>query len=261
MVAAPQAALYLFGMTVGPFALTEKEKQALRLLGQGHDAKSIARELGLSVHTINERMREARRKMATSSSREAARLLREAEAAAPEFSGDRLLGADTAAAPAQISLHQTAGRIPRPRSPWLIGAITMSTVALALALAALVAPEAVPAGHPAAAAADAPTVTAARSFLALIDADDWDASWDAIGQAIRSGNTKAVWTSVSNDMRAKYGKPGKRELVSVDLVPAPPHGYTVVKFRTDYARKAGAIETLSMAREGDGWRVAGIMID
>ncbi|WP_022679143.1 DUF4019 domain-containing protein [Sandarakinorhabdus limnophila] len=43
--------------------------------------------------------------------------------------------------------------------------------------------------------------------------------------------------------------------------PAPPHGYTVVKFRTDYARKAGAIETLSMAREGDGWRVAGIMID
>ena len=104
-------------------------------------------------------------------------------------------------------------------------------------------------------------MTAARSFLALIDADDWDASWDAIGQAIRSGNTKAVWTSVSNDMRAKYGKPGKRELVSVDLVPAPPHGYTVVKFRTDYARKAGAIETLSMAREGDGWRVAGIMID
>ena len=260
-MAAPPAALYLLGMTVGPFALTEKEKQALRLLGQGHDAKSIARELGLSVHTINERMREARRKMATSSSREAARLLREAEAAAPEFSGDRLLGADTAAAPAQISLHQTAGRIPRPRSPWLIGAITMSTVAVALALAALVAPEAVRAGHPAAAAADAPTVTATRSFLAPIDADDWDASWDAIGQAIRSGNTKAVWTSASNDMRAKYGKPGKRELVSVDLVPAPPHGYTVVKFRTDYASKAGAIETLSMAREGDGWRVAGIMID
>lgn len=260
-MAAPLAALYLWGMTVGRFALTEKEKQALRLLGQGHDAKSIARELGLSVHTINERLREARRKMATSSSREAARLLRETEAAAPDFSADRFLGADTAAAPAQISLHQPAGRIPSPRSLWLIGAITMSTVAVALALAALVASEAVPAGHPAAAAADAPTVTAARNFLALIDADDWDASWDAIGRAIRSGTTKDVWTSVSKDMRAKYGKPGKRELVSVDLVPAPPHGYTVVKFRTDYARKARAIETLSMAREGDGWRVAGIIID
>ena len=56
-------------------ALTEKEKQTLRLIVRGHDAKSVARSLGLSVHTINERLRDARRKMAVSSSREAARLL------------------------------------------------------------------------------------------------------------------------------------------------------------------------------------------
>ena len=44
-------------------ALSEKEKQTLRLIVRGHDAKSTARTLGLSVHTINERLREARRKM------------------------------------------------------------------------------------------------------------------------------------------------------------------------------------------------------
>lgn len=60
-------------------ALSEKEKQTLRLIVRGHDAKSTARTLGLSVHTINERLRDARRKMAVSSSREAARLLLEAE--------------------------------------------------------------------------------------------------------------------------------------------------------------------------------------
>ena len=60
-------------------SLTEKEKQTLRLMVRGHDAKSIARALGLSVHTINERLRDARRKMAVSSSREAARLLLAAE--------------------------------------------------------------------------------------------------------------------------------------------------------------------------------------
>ena len=60
-------------------ALTEKEKATLRLIVRGHDAKSIARELGLSVHTINERLRDARRKMEVSSSRAAARLLFEAE--------------------------------------------------------------------------------------------------------------------------------------------------------------------------------------
>ena len=56
-------------MTEGYQSLTEKEKQTLRLVVQGYDAKSMARHLGLSVHTINERLRYARRKMAVSSSR------------------------------------------------------------------------------------------------------------------------------------------------------------------------------------------------
>ena len=65
--------------THGLDALTEKEKQTLRLIVRGHDAKSVARDLDLSVHTINERLRDARRKLAVSSSREAARLLFAAE--------------------------------------------------------------------------------------------------------------------------------------------------------------------------------------
>jgi DNA-binding CsgD family transcriptional regulator len=75
-------------MASGIHALTEKEKETLRLLVSGYDAKSMARQLGLSVHTINERLRDARRKMATSSSREAARLLREVEEQDPELLGD-----------------------------------------------------------------------------------------------------------------------------------------------------------------------------
>ena len=52
----------------------------------------MARELGLSVHTINERLRAARRKLGVSSSREAARLLGEAERAIPNSLGDNNLG-------------------------------------------------------------------------------------------------------------------------------------------------------------------------
>src|SRR3954463_10475306 len=80
-------------------ALTEKEKQTLRLIVCGHDAKSTARNLGLSVHTINERLRDARRKMSVSSSREAARLLLEAERGGvaslnPNSFGDVRIGED-----------------------------------------------------------------------------------------------------------------------------------------------------------------------
>ena len=78
-------------MTQGLSTLTEKEKQTLRLLVNGYDAKSMARHLGLSVHTINERLRDARRKLAVSSSREAARKLRDVEGAAPELLGDKAL--------------------------------------------------------------------------------------------------------------------------------------------------------------------------
>ena len=73
-------------------ALTEKEKQTLRLMVRGHDAKSIARSLGLSVHTINERLRDARRKMAVSSSREAARLLLDVEGEAQRRASPKIWG-------------------------------------------------------------------------------------------------------------------------------------------------------------------------
>ncbi len=61
-------------MAEGYQALTEKEKAALRLLLGGHDAKSMASQLGLSVHTVNERLRDARRKLSVSSSKAAARI-------------------------------------------------------------------------------------------------------------------------------------------------------------------------------------------
>lgn len=79
-------------MAIGVDALTEKEKDALRLLLRGHDAKSSARELGLSVHTVNERLRDARRKLGVTSSREAARRLLAEESDAPENLGDTALG-------------------------------------------------------------------------------------------------------------------------------------------------------------------------
>lgn len=59
--------------------LTERQKEILRLLVNGHSAKSAARQLGISVHTVNEHLREARKSLRVSSSREAARLLRETE--------------------------------------------------------------------------------------------------------------------------------------------------------------------------------------
>lgn len=72
--------------------LTDTEKETLRLIVRGHDAKSTARALDLSVHTINERLRDARRKLEVSSSREATRRLFAHEKGTPEKLGDTQLG-------------------------------------------------------------------------------------------------------------------------------------------------------------------------
>lgn len=66
-------------MAIDLGTLTDREKAVLRLLAKGFDAKSAARELGLSVHTVNERLRSTRQKLRVTSSREAARLLLERE--------------------------------------------------------------------------------------------------------------------------------------------------------------------------------------
>jgi DNA-binding CsgD family transcriptional regulator len=60
--------------------LSSGERAVLRLLLHGHDGKSAAVALGISLTAVHERLREARRKLDTTSSREAARLLEAAEA-------------------------------------------------------------------------------------------------------------------------------------------------------------------------------------
>jgi len=72
--------------------LTQRQKEILRLLLVGFDAKSAARELAISVHTVNEHLREARRHLGVSSSREAARILGRAEGVPPNNWGPKGFG-------------------------------------------------------------------------------------------------------------------------------------------------------------------------
>ena len=251
-------------MTSGLQALTEKEKETLRLLVHGYDAKSMARYLGLSVHTINERLRDARRKMAVSSSREAARQLREFEQRDPKFLGHKHLGDAGTIGASELRVPAEAPRMSRPFG-WIIGAILMSFSLALLALSSLSGTAGAPATPQSAAptqpAADTAAVQSARQWLGLVDAGDWDRSWNATGQSFKSLNTSDTWADVSEAVRTPLGAVVSRRLVGEENVPAPPYGYQLVKFKTGYANKADAIETLSLTWENEGWRVVGYTIE
>ena len=252
-------------------ALTEKEKQTLRLLVIGYDAKSMARHLGLSIHTINERLRDARRKMSVSSSREAARLLRDAEGGDPHFLADKQLR--DAQAPIIGDDYQPLkpARAARRRAVWLVGGIVIMSLVLAMSAllsspAAITMPAALSAAAPIAASAadsvaDSEASQAARQWLELGDAGRWDDGYKATAAAFQKLNTSKAWADVSQQVRVPLGALVSRVLISEVSVPAPPNGYQVVKFRSSFANKPSVIETVALLREDGNWKVVGIYLD
>jgi DNA-binding CsgD family transcriptional regulator len=248
--------------------LTEKEKQTLRLIVRGHDAKSTARSLNLSVHTINERLRDARRKMAVSSSREAARILFEAEgersgSPTPELSGDTQIGEDAPSSAPDQDEAPGKGVGPAHRRPAMLIGVLIMTLALAL-LALIAVPQgASPAPSPAdsATTANPAMVETARNWLALLDQSRWDESYRLTGKAFRKVNSVQLWTAASNKARVPLGGMVSRVLDSQQYFNAPPEGYQVVKFRTAFANKDAATETVTLEQEEGAWRIVAVVID
>lgn len=250
-------------MTEGYGSLSEKEKETLRLIVQGHDAKSTARELSLSIHTVNERLRDARRKLSVSSSREAARIVLAAEGSVPKLLTDKSLG-DAEATPV---VPPGKGQAAKWRLAWIVGGILIMSLILALlAMNALspAAPAASSAQPRPAVQLDAATAAAAtreaRGWLALVDQARWDDSWKRSGQQFRRANTSAAWAAISKSVRPPLGTVASREVYSQEAVPAPPRGYVIIKFLTRFANKPAGIETVSLEREGREWKVVGYWI-
>lgn len=264
-------------MSEGYQALTEKEKQALRLIVRGHDAKSTARHLGLSVHTINERLRGARRKLSVSSSREAARRLLAKEGDGPDFlvGPNSVVGRDLgeAGGGAGVSDHDAAneGEAANDRLAWAVkGVVVMSLILATLALASLqqdaapaaVLTQAAPGDEAASPGApDSAVAQSAREWLALVGQGKWAESYEATARSFQELNTLDVWSSVSTKVRNDLGEVRSRTFLGQESVPAPPAGYEMVKFRTSFVNRPDAVEKLTLVREGQDWRVTGYYID
>ena len=124
-------------MTIdGVASLSEREKEALRLLLVGHDAKSIAVHLDLSIHTVNERLRDARRKLGVTSSKEAARMLASIERGGADSLGDKDFGVSPDGI--HVPVH-TADRQPSAhRLAWFAGGMLIMSLIIAAAILASV---------------------------------------------------------------------------------------------------------------------------
>ncbi|WP_394731261.1 DUF4019 domain-containing protein [Altererythrobacter sp. GH1-8] len=264
-------------MTGGISDLTEKEKEALRLLLAGHDAKSSAAELDISVHTVNDRLRNARQKIGVSSSREAARILGDAEGQTPKNATPTSLGIS-----ASESETHTAGLTnTKPGGPfgltWLAGGMLIMSLVIAAAIVGVVyfADDAAtvsasqtqerPSSQQQAKVDEPASLASAQEFLRFVDAGDWPGSWDAAGRYFQSQVTAVQWSAQVEPVRAPLGKVNSRVLSNVDRassLPGAPEGeYEVLQFQTNFSEmKGGAIETVVMIQGESGWEVIGFFI-
>lgn len=240
--------------------LTEKEKETLRLIVRGHDAKSAASELNLSVHTINERLRSARRKLDVTSSREAARKLLEAEGGDPENLVSREIG--EAEKPESGQGESQHGR---NYAPWIGGSFVMSLLAAIAVFAfagtdtgTITASQEAPSS--AVAQADAERERVAREWLAHTDAGDLETSFATTASAFRSAVDRATFQSATAAVRSPLGKVIGRRAIQFTTVNEGGKTYEIALFRTDFEHRKGVIERVAMEREGGQLKVGGYFI-
>ncbi len=111
---------------------------------------------------------------------------------------------------------------------------------------------------------EAEATKAAQTWLALIDAGKYSESWDAAAKVFQGAITREQWALTLTGVRSPLGKLGTRGLKSAELrtsLPGAPDGkYVVVQFKTTFALKKNAIETVTPYFEDGAWKVSGYFI-
>lgn len=105
---------------------------------------------------------------------------------------------------------------------------------------------------------------AAQRWLALRDANNFDACWQALAPAARDQVGKDDFSASLAAVRDQYGPLKSRRPSKVTFtheMPGAPDGdYVVLQYESDFANSAHAVETVIPMRTADGWKVSGYFV-
>lgn len=106
---------------------------------------------------------------------------------------------------------------------------------------------------------------AAESRVALIDQEQYAASWQAAAASFRNAVPQQKWAEAVGAARGPFGglkSRGIKSSTATKTLPGAPDGeYVVLQFNTAFEKKAAALETIAMLHDPDGqWRVVGYFV-
>lgn len=106
--------------------------------------------------------------------------------------------------------------------------------------------------------------TAATNWLQLSDDGDYRATWTEASSYFQAAITLEDWIRAVRAARAPLQALVARERNSAEFhreLPGAPDGeYVVLTFNSTFDKKASAVETVTVMKDGDVWRVSGYFI-
>jgi len=98
----------------------------------------------------------------------------------------------------------------------------------------------------------------ARQWLVLVDDKNYTQSWREAGTAFKARQKNDAWAADAATKRGSLGAVASRGLKSIDL---SRNNTAVVRYDTVFARKAAAVETVTLNFENGGWLVSDYTVE
>lgn len=93
----------------------------------------------------------------------------------------------------------------------------------------------------------------ARQWLVLVDDKNFAQSWKDASKAFQTRQTADAWANDAGNKRVPLGAVASRDLKSIDVSRS---NVAVVRYDTSFAKKTGAVETVTLSFENNGWAVS-----
>ncbi len=104
---------------------------------------------------------------------------------------------------------------------------------------------------------------AAQEWLALLDADEYEATWEEAATFFKSKVSAEQWTAQVRQAHSSLDSLRSRSLVAARYttsVPNAPEGeYVIAQYRATYGEQE-TVETVSLKKDEKEWRVAGYFV-
>lgn len=107
-------------------------------------------------------------------------------------------------------------------------------------------------------------IDTAGLWLKLVDEEKYNASWQTAARVFKDAVTSGQWVKTVSGIRSAMGPVIERRLFHdrfTTALPGMPDGeYIIIRFVTGFKNKQSAVETVSLVKENDTWKVAGYFI-